>query len=260
MAYTCRGIKTSANPHHGDSKPETMAEDQITPDKLSRSIAQWAEEDRPREKLLLKGRAALSDAELIAILISSGNDEESAVDLARRILDAAHNNLVELSKLSVNDLKKFRGIGEAKAISIIAALELGKRRQRSTAMEKPIILSSQKAYDYIQASLSDLQHEEFVVLYLNKSLKVLAHDTLSRGGVSGTVADTKIILKAAIEKLASYLIVAHNHPSGNLRPSHQDLELTKKLKEACKLVDIILNDHLIIGDNDYYSFADHGVL
>jgi DNA repair protein RadC len=223
-------------------------------------IKQWAEEDRPREKLLLKGRSALSDAELIAILISSGNDEESAVDLAKRILDSSHNNLLELSKLSVNDLKKFRGIGEAKALSIIAALELGKRRQRSSAMEKPVIRSSAQAYDYIQASLADLAHEEFVVLYLNKSLKVISHDTLSRGGISGTVADVKMILKAAIEKLASHIIVAHNHPSGNLKPSHQDIELTKKLQEACKLIDLSLNDHLIIGDNDYYSFADHGMM
>jgi DNA repair protein RadC len=232
----------------------------MSEDKLNLGIKQWAEEDRPREKLLLKGRTALSDAELIAILISSGNDEESAVDLSKRILDASHNNLLELSKLSVNDLKKFRGIGEAKALSIIAALELGKRRQRSSAMEKPIILSSAKAFDYIQASLSDLAHEEFVVLYLNKALKVITHDTLSRGGISGTVADIKIILKSAIEKLATYIIVAHNHPSGNLKPSHQDIELTKKLQEGCKLVDIILNDHLIIGDNEYYSFADHGMM
>ena len=232
----------------------------MSEEKTNRAITAWAEEDRPREKLLLKGRTALSDAELIAILISSGNDEESAVDLAKRILDASHNNLLELSKLTVNDLKKFRGIGEAKALSIIAALELGKRRQRSTAMEKPIILSSAKAYDYIQASLSDLAHEEFVVLYLNKSLKVITHDTLSRGGISGTVADIKIILKSAIEKLATYIIVAHNHPSGNIKPSHQDIVLTKKLQESCKLVDLTLNDHLIIGDNDYYSFADHGMM
>ena len=237
-----------------------MSDESIVPIKTSRSIAQWAEEDRPREKLLLKGRAALSDAELIAILISSGSDEESAVDLARRILSASQNNLLELSKCSVNDLKKFRGIGEAKAISIIAALELGKRRQRSSAMEKPIILTSQKAYDYIQASLSDLAHEEFVVLYLNKAMKVITHETLSRGGISGTVADVKIIIKSAIEKLATYIIVAHNHPSGNLKPSHQDIEMTKKLQQACQLVDININDHLIIGENDYYSFADNGMM
>ncbi len=224
------------------------------------SIKQWAEDDRPREKLMLKGKAALSDAELIAILISSGNDEESAVSLSQRILEGSQNNLLELSKLNVNDLKKFRGIGEAKALSIIAAMELGRRRQRSSALEKPVIQNSQKAYDYIQASLSDLAHEEFVVLYLSRSLKVLSHDTLSRGGTSGTVADIKIILKSALEKLASFIIVAHNHPSGNLKPSTQDIEMTRKLKAACSTMEIGLNDHLIIGENAYYSFADEGML
>lgn len=231
----------------------------MSEEKQAFGIKQWAEEDRPREKLLLKGRAALSDAELIAILISSGNDEESAVDLSKRILDASKNNLVELSKLSVNDLKKFKGIGEAKALSIIAALELGKRRQRSVALEKPTIQNSQQAYDYIQASLSDLGHEEFVVVYLNKALKVIAHDTLSRGGISGTVADIKIILKNALEKLASYIIVAHNHPSGNLKASAADIQMTKKLKDACMLLEISLHDHLIIGDNAYLSMADEGI-
>jgi DNA repair protein RadC len=224
------------------------------------SIKQWAEDDRPREKLMLKGKAALSDAELVAILISSGNNEESAVSLSQRILEGVQNNLLELSKLSVNDLKKYKGIGEAKALSIIAAMELGRRRQRGTAMEKPIIRTSTHAYDYIQASLSDLAHEEFMVLYLSKSLKVISHDTLSRGGVSGTVADIKIILKSALEKLASYIIVAHNHPSGNIKPSHQDIEMTKKLKTACDIVEIKLYDHLIIGDNSYYSFSDEGML
>jgi DNA repair protein RadC len=229
----------------------------MSEDKLNIGIKQWAEEDRPREKLLLKGRTALSDAELIAILISSGNDEESAVDLSKRILDASHNNLIELSKLTVNDLKKFRGIGEAKALSIIAALELGRRRQRSSAMEKPVITTSVRAYDYIQASLSDLDHEEFVVLYLGRSMKVISHETLSSGGVAGTIADVKMILKGAIEKLASAIIIAHNHPSGSLKPSQADKDLTKNLQQSCKLMDVVLYDHLIIGDNDYYSFMDH---
>ncbi len=232
----------------------------MSEDKVQFSIKQWAEDDRPREKLMLKGKAALSDAELVAILISSGNDEESAVSLAKRILEGADNNLLELSKLTVNDLKKYKGIGEAKAISIIAAMELGRRRQRSSALEKPIIQTSQKAYDYIQASLSDLAHEEFVVLYLNRGLKIISHETLSRGGVSGTVADIKIILKSAIEKLAAYIIVAHNHPSGNLKPSQQDIDLTRKLKAACSTMEIGLNDHLIIGQNAYYSFSDEGML
>ena len=232
----------------------------MSEDKEPFTIKQWAEDDRPREKLMLKGKAALSDAELIAILISSGNDEESAVSLSKKILEGSNNNLIELSKLNVSELKKYRGIGEAKALSIIAAMELGRRRQRSTALEKPIIQNSQKAYDYIQASLSDLAHEEFVVLYLSKSLKIITHDTLSRGGTSGTVADIKIILKSALEKLAAYIIVAHNHPSGNLKPSTQDIEMTRKLKEACSIMDIKLNDHLIIGENAYYSFSDQGML
>lgn len=224
------------------------------------SIKQWAEDDRPREKLMLKGKTALSDAELIAILISSGSVEESAVSLAQRILEGSQNNLLELSKLSVNDLKKYRGIGEAKAISIIAALELGRRRQRSAALERPVINNSQKAYEYIQASLSDLAHEEFMVLYLTRGLKVISHDTLSRGGTAGTVVDMKIILKSALEKLAAYLIVAHNHPSGHLKPFQQDIEMTRKLKSACTIMEIGLNDHLIIGENAYYSFADEGML
>jgi DNA repair protein RadC len=232
----------------------------MSEDKTPFSIKQWAEDDRPREKLMLKGKAALSDAELIAILISSGNDEESAVALSKRILEGSQNNLLELSKLNVNDLKKFRGIGEAKALSIIAAMELGRRRQRTTALEKPVIQTSQKAYDYIQASLSDLAHEEFVVLYLSKGLKVISHETLSKGGISGTVADIKIILKSALEKLAAYIIVAHNHPSGNLKPSQQDIDLTKKLKAACATMEIGLNDHIIIGQNAYYSFSDEGML
>jgi DNA repair protein RadC len=232
----------------------------MSEEKLNLGIKQWAEEDRPREKLLLKGRSALSDAELIAILISSGNDEESAVDLGRRILDASQNNLLELSKLTVNDLKKFRGIGEAKALTIIAALELGKRRQRSSALEKPTIRSSAQAYDYIQASLSDLAHEEFLVLFMNKAMKPISHEVLSRGGVSGTVTDIKIILKYAIEKLSPCILVAHNHPSGNLKPSHADITMTKQLKDSCKLMDIHLYDHIIIGHNAYYSFLDEGVL
>ena len=232
----------------------------MSEDKAPFGIKQWAEEDRPREKLMLKGKAALSDAELIAILISSGNDEESAVSLSRRILEASQNNLLELSKLSVGDLQKFRGIGEAKALSIIAALELGRRRQRSSALEKPTLQTSTQAYDYIQASLSDLAHEEFVVLYLSRSWRVITHETLSRGGLAGTVADIRIILKSALEKLASYIIVAHNHPSGNLKPSQQDIDMTKKLKAACEMVEIKLNDHIIVGHNAFYSFRDEGML
>lgn len=232
----------------------------MSEEKSPLGIKYWAEEDRPREKLMLKGKSALSDAELIAILISSGNDTESAVGLSRRILEASQNNLLELSKMGVSELKKFRGIGEAKALSIIAALELGRRRQRSAAIERPTVFNSQQAYDYIQASLSDLAHEEFLVLYLNRGHKVLGHEVISRGGVAGTVADVKLIIKSAVDKLASFLIVAHNHPSGNTQPSPMDTRVTKQLQDACRLLDLNLDDHLIIGQNSYFSFRENGLL
>ncbi len=223
-------------------------------------IKQWAEEDRPREKLLLKGKASLSDAELIAILIASGNNEESAVDLSKRILDFVQNNLIELSKLSVSDLIKFKGIGEAKAISIIAAMELGKRRQKSDTHEKVKITNSKDSYNYIQAYISDLQHEEFFVLFLNSAGRIIHAQTMSSGGVSGTVVDIRMILKVALEKLASSIILSHNHPSGNLQPSQDDIKLTQKLKQAATQMDINVQDHLIVGENSYYSFADEGIM
>ncbi|HEY0262363.1 MAG TPA: DNA repair protein RadC [Chitinophagales bacterium] len=222
----------------------------------SLTIKSWAEEDRPREKLLAKGRHALSDSELIAILIGSGNNEETAVDLSKRILRAGNNNLNELGKLSVNDLKQFKGIGEAKAISIIAALELGRRRQSSEALEKPKLLSSKDSFHFAQQFLADLPHEKFLLICLNTRNQILHHEILSSGGVSGTVVDLRMVLKIAIEKLASGIIVAHNHPSGNVRPSLEDDKLTKQLKEAAKLMNILLQDHLIIGNGTYFSFAD----
>lgn len=232
-------------------------EENTTP---SLSIKAWAEEDRPREKLLLKGKSALSDAELIAIIISSGNDKESAVDLSKRILTAYGNNLNELGKADIEALKKFKGIGEAKAISIAAALELGRRRQAATPLAKPIITSSSKAFDVLQADLADLPFEAFVLLHLNRRKELIGKQTLSIGGVAGTVVDNRIILKAAIEKLSSSIIVAHNHPSGNLNPSQHDIKITDTLKKACDLIDIQLDDHIIVGNGDYYSFRDEGRL
>ncbi|WP_064196329.1 MULTISPECIES: RadC family protein [Emticicia] len=222
-------------------------------------ILSWAEEDRPREKLLLKGKAALSDAELIAILIGSGTRELSAVDLSKLILQSVNNNLHELAKLSINDLMKFKGIGEAKAISIAAALELGRRRKDSEVLKKTKVGSSSDAYKAIRPYLMDLQHEQFWVLLLNRANEVIKPHQISIGGVAGTVADPKMIFKAALEYLASAIILVHNHPSGNLTPSQADKELTKKVKEAGKMLDIPVLDHLIFGDNGYFSFADEGI-
>lgn len=230
-------------------------------DKDFLSIKTWAEEDRPREKLALKGKAALSDAELIAILLRTGVKGSSALDIAKKILHRVKGNLNELCKLSVNDIKKLeKGLGDTKAITIVAALELGRRRQSSEVREMPVIRNSNDSFAYIYPEVADLQHEEFFVLYLNRANKVLTHKHISTGGVSGTVADVRIILKHGLEILASGFIAVHNHPSGNLKPSHADIELTKKLKEAGKLLDMTLLDHLIIGDNKYMSMADEGLI
>lgn len=225
------------------------------------SIKTWAEEDRPREKLLMKGKAALSDAELIAILLRVGVKGNSALDIAKKILHRVNGDLNELGKLSVNDIKKMeKGLGDTKAITIVAALELGRRRQSSEVREKPVIHSSREFFDYMYAEISDLKHEEFYVLYLNRANRPITFKQISTGGVTGTVADTKIILKHALELLASSFIAFHNHPSGNLKPSQADIELTKKLKSAAQLIDLVLLDHLIVGDKNYYSFADDGLL
>ncbi len=226
----------------------------------TRRILSWAEEDRPREKLLLKGKAALSDAELIAILIGSGTRELSAVDLSKVILQKAVNNLNELAKLSIKDLMKVKGIGEAKAISIIAALELGRRRKESEGVRRARISSSRDAYEQIQPYLLDLPHEEFWLLLLNRANEVIKPVQVSQGGVSGTVADPKIIFKFAIENLSSAIILVHNHPSGNLKPSEADKELTRRLSSAGKLLEIPVLDHLIFTDGGYLSFADEGML
>ncbi len=224
------------------------------------SIKTWAEEDRPREKLLLKGRQALSDAELLAILLGSGSREESAVGLARRILQAVELDLNELGKQSIVDLQQFRGIGEAKAITVLAALELGRRRQLSPLRERPQIRSSKDAYVAIAGTLMDLPHEEFWILCLNRANRVLQREQISTGGTAGTVVDAKVVFRKALEARASSIILSHNHPSGNLHPSQADLELTRKLVAAGKQLDLPVLDHLIVAEGGYYSFADEGAL
>lgn len=224
------------------------------------SIKSWAEADRPREKLLAKGKSALSEAELIAILIGSGNTEESAVELSKKILNSVENNLVELGKLDVNALCKFKGIGEAKAISIIAALELGRRRNEQTTPERESITSSRQAFNLLHPILADLPHEEFWLIFLNRANKVIKKHPVSKGGVSGTVVDAKMIFKPAVEYLASSVILCHNHPSGNRTPSQEDIALTRKIKEAGRALDISIHDHIIIANDTYYSFADEGLI
>lgn len=221
-------------------------------------INQWNEDDRPREKLIHKGRQALSDSELIAILLGSGTRNESAVELARKILALCRNNLNELASLSLKDLMKIKGIGEAKAITIAAALELGRRRKETEWHEKPQIQSSKDAYDQLWPHMADLDHEQFWILLLNRANKVLSAKKVSQGGMTGTVADPKLIFKTAIENDACYIILSHNHPSGNLRPSQSDIDLTKKLREAGKLMEIQVLDHIIVAAGKYYSFADEG--
>ncbi len=223
-------------------------------------ITSWSEDDRPREKLLKHGISALSDAELIAILLGSGNATESAVDLAKRILSKVDNNLNALGKADVDFLMTFKGIGTAKAISIVAALELGRRRRASDVEERKKITSSRDVYNYFYPQMADIQHEEFWVMYLNRSNGIIDARQISRGGVSGTVVDARLIFKEAISRLASSVILCHNHPSGNINPSSNDINLTNKLLKAGKLLDIPVLDHLIIGDEKYYSFADEGML
>lgn len=228
--------------------------------KQSFGIKSWAEDDRPREKLLAKGRQVLTDAELIAILIGSGNREESAVELSKRILSSTSNNLNELSKLSVNDLMKFKGIGEAKAISIVAALELGRRRKETEGLKREKITSSKEAFEVMKSVFMDLPYEEFWLLLLNRSNNLIKKEFISRGGVAGTVVDAKIIFKMAVENLASSVMLFHNHPSGNLKPSDADIKITKNIKEAGRVMDINLLDHIIIADERYFSFNDEGMI
>jgi len=224
------------------------------------NIKSWAEEDRPREKLLLKGKHNLSDAELLAILIGSGNSEQSAVGLMQQVLKNYDHNLVSLSKASVNELQQFKGIGEAKAISILAALEIGNRKIQSQVKDKIQISNSRDAYQFLAQYMAELVHEEFWVLYLNRANKVLSKEVLSSGGISGTIVDIRILLKRCVELLCSSVVLLHNHPSGNLYPSEEDKKLTKKIREACMHLDIQVIDHIIITHKGYYSFADEGLI
>jgi DNA repair protein RadC len=224
------------------------------------SIKEWAKDDRPREKLLLKGAGVLSNSELLAILISNGTREKSALEVAQDLLRAGKDNLNDLGKLSVKELMKVKGIGEAKAISIVAAMELGRRRQATATREKAVVTSSTDVADYLQILLKDYKHEVFAVLFLNRSNKINHFQIISEGGITGTVADPRIILKKALEEDAVSIILCHNHPSGSLKPSKADEELTFKIKEAAKYFDIKVLDHLIVSEDGYYSFADEGIL
>lgn len=224
------------------------------------SIKDWAKDDRPREKLLSKGAEALSDSELLAILINNGSREKSAVELAKDVMKLGKDNLVELGKLSLKDLMKIKGIGEAKAITIAAALELGRRRQGAAVLNKAVLRQSGDIARYLQTILKDYQHEVFAVLFLNQANKVNHFEIISEGGITGTVADPRIILKKALAENAVNIILCHNHPSGSLKPSRADEELTQKIKEAAKYLDITVMDHIIVSEAGYYSFADEGLL
>jgi DNA repair protein RadC len=224
------------------------------------SIKSWSPEDRPREKLILKGKSALSDAELVAILLGSGTRTLSAVDLAKKILAQSNNNLHELARMTVKDLIKTKGVGQVKALAIVSALELGRRRKDLEVNDRPKITASRDAYDIIKADLLDIPHEEFWVLLLNRANRMIKKWQISQGGIAGTVADPKIIFKLALDELASGIILAHNHPSGNLTASQADLDLTRKLREAGKLLDIQVLDHLIVAGQKYFSFADEGLI
>ncbi|MGF1554839.1 RadC family protein [Paucihalobacter sp.] len=224
------------------------------------SIKNWSQDDQPREKLRDKGKDILSDAELIAILIASGNKEESAVELSKRILASANHNLNTLGKLSLKQLMEFKGIGEAKAITIAAAMELGRRRRLEANLELTKINSSNSVFQLMQPILGELPHEEFWIIYLNNSNKVILKSQLSKGGITGTLVDVRLVLKTALEVGAVGLILAHNHPSGTLKPSNADKEITKKLKLASESLDIKVLDHLIITEKAYFSFADESLL
>lgn len=226
----------------------------------NRSIKDWAVDDRPREKLIVKGKAALSNAELIAILIGSGHGEQSAVALAREVLQACNDSLNDLSKLSLEELTQHKGIGQAKAVSIIAALELGKRRSLSAPEERQQIIHSQEAYECFLPLIDDPTKENFMVAYLNQGNRLIKAERISIGGLTATLADPKVIFKNALLKEATAIILCHNHPSGMTKPSKEDKMLTKKLIFAGKVMDITVMDHLIIGEKAYYSFAEHGLM
>lgn len=228
--------------------------------KAIQSIKNWATEDRPREKMLEKGRETLSDAELIAILIGSGNSNESAVDLSRRILRDVDDNLIQLSQLNINDLTRYNGIGEAKAVSILAALELGRRRRFAEASTQAFIKNSKDAFEYFYMRMADIEHEQFWVMLLNPANKVIKLAKVSDGGINGTSADPKRIFKIALENNATAMMLCHNHPSGNVLPSDHDKVLTRNIINGGKLLEIKILDHIIIGIDKYFSFADSGLI
>ncbi|PBJ13941.1 DNA repair protein RadC [Flavobacterium sp. ACN6] len=222
------------------------------------AIKNWSEDDKPREKLMLKGKEALSDAELIAILIGSGSRNESAVSLSKRILASA-GNINALGKMSISNLMQFKGVGEAKAISIVAALELGRRQRSEDALQFKKITSSKAVFEIMQPIIGQLPHEEFWVLFLNNANKVISKSQLSKGGIAGTIVDARLVFKLALENAATGLILCHNHPSGNLTPSDADKQITKKMKLAGESLDVKVLDHLIITESKYYSFVDEGI-
>jgi DNA repair protein RadC len=224
------------------------------------NIKDWAAEDRPREKLLSQGERALSDAELIAILIGSGNTNETAVELSRRILSSVNNNLNDLGRKGIDYLTTFKGIGEAKAVAILAAIELGRRRKEAEVFNTKKITGSKDAADFFMPLLGDLNHEEFWIMLLDRGNKIKDHFMISQGGITGTVIDVRIILKRALDNGAVSMILCHNHPSGTMRASDADLKITEKIKQAAQVMDISLLDHIIVGQNSYYSFADEGLL
>jgi len=224
------------------------------------SIKFLSEDDRPREKFLLKGKSALSDSELLAIILGSGNTEESAVELAQKILKSVDNNWQNLSLLSIKDLMKFKGIGEAKAISIATALEIGRRKASQEIPEKLIIKSSEQAYKILLPHLSDLRTEEFWVIFLNQKNQLIKTTQISKGGISATHVDVRVLFKEALENFSTNIIVAHNHPTGVLKPSEADIRMTKNIQNAGEILDIKLLDHIIIGENSFYSFAEAGLL
>jgi len=225
---------------------------------IKNTIKSLAEDDRPREKLLLNGQHTLSNAELVAILIGSGNAEKNAVELAREILKTYDDKFSKLARADVNELTRHKGIGSAKAINIIAAMELSKRRLKETGGEAKKITTSQDAYDVIKPHLFDLNVEEFWVAFLNRSNKIIDIKSISRGGIHGTVVDSRVIFKKALDRMASSIVLFHNHPSGNLKPSAQDDAITKQIKDAGKLLDILILDHLIVSDKSFYSYSDQG--
>jgi DNA repair protein RadC len=227
---------------------------------VSKSIKNWSAGDRPREKMIAQGCASLSDSELLAILINNGNAQKSAVELAKEILKLGKDNLNELGKLSIKDLQKIRGIGMAKAVTITAALELGRRRDNATVLLKPFIRNSQEIAFYLKQNLKDFNYEVFAVIFLNRANKIKHFEIISRGGITGTVADPRLILKKAIEAEATSIILSHNHPSGNLKPSQADEDITNKIKQAASYLDIKVLDHIIVSEDGYYSFADEGMI